>query len=101
MNTLPCSAVLMVAIFLVFPARAEDQSNWKMDFLKNEGTKQPVATGKVVEPDLKPAAGVPLQIVGPKGTTFAFTDENGNWSLYNLEPGAYQVKPGWASTNTQ
>jgi hypothetical protein len=101
MNTLLHSAVLMVAISLVVPARAEDQPSGKTGFLKNEGTTQPVATGKVVDPNSKPATGVPMQVVGPKGKTFAFTDENGYWSLYNLAPGTYQVKPGWASTDTQ
>jgi hypothetical protein len=53
----------------------------------------PSATGKVIGPDSKPQPGVPLEVTGPEGKTTAFTDQNGQWSLYNLKPGDYSVKP--------
>jgi hypothetical protein len=52
----------------------------------------PAATGKVVGPESQPQAGVPVVIEGPMGKTHAFTDAKGDWSLYNLEPGEYNVK---------
>lgn len=51
------------------------------------------ASGKVVGPSSEPQAGVPVVVEGPTGQTHAFTDANGNWSLYNLSPGTYKVKP--------
>ncbi|CAN5527552.1 hypothetical protein BH11PSE4_BH11PSE4_12010 [soil metagenome] len=51
------------------------------------------ATGKVIGPNSEPQVGVPVVVQGPAGTTQAFTDAKGNWSLYNLQPGDYQVKP--------
>lgn len=58
----------------------------------------PSATGKIVGPDSKPQAGVPLEVTGPEGRTTAFTDQNGQWSLYNLRQGNYRVKPLGGST---
>ena len=49
----------------------------------------PSAIGKVIGPDSKPQPGVPLEVTGPEGKTTAFTDQNGQWSLYNLTPGLY------------
>lgn len=62
------------------------------------------ATGKVIGPDAAPQVGVPVIVSGPAGVTHAFTDAKGNWSVYNLAPGDYQVKPalkaaGEASVN--
>jgi hypothetical protein len=57
------------------------------------------ATGKVVGPDQEPQAGVPVLVEGPMGKTHAFTDAKGNWSLYNLAPGKYQVKPASGTAN--
>jgi hypothetical protein len=51
------------------------------------------ASGKVVGPTAEPQAGVPVVVEGPTGKTHAFTDADGNWSLYNLSPGTYKVKP--------
>jgi hypothetical protein len=51
------------------------------------------ASGKVVGPNAEPQVGVPVVVEGPAGKTHAFTDANGNWSLYNLSPGTYQVRP--------
>jgi hypothetical protein len=58
-----------------------------------ESSFLPSATGKVIGPDSKPQPGVPVEVTGPQGKTTAFTDQNGQWSLYNLEPGDYKVKP--------
>lgn len=66
----------------------------------SETTTAPAATGKVVGPNSKPQAGVPIQVTGPAGKTTAFTDEHGNWSLYNLAPGTYQIKPAAGLTTT-
>jgi|SRR5579872_880356 len=66
-----------------------------------ESTAVPAATGKVIGPDSKPQAGVPIQVTGPEGQTTAFTDAHGNWSLYNLTPGTYQIKPGAGAATAQ
>ena len=58
-----------------------------------ESSFSPSATGKVIGPDSKPQPGVPVEVTGPQGKTTAFTDQNGQWSLYNLAPGDYKVKP--------
>jgi hypothetical protein len=58
-----------------------------------ESSFSPSATGKIIGPDSKPQPGVPLEVTGPEGKTTAFTDQNGQWSLYNLKPGDYRVKP--------
>lgn len=50
-------------------------------------------TGKVIGPGDQPQAGVPVQVEGPLGKTHVFTDANGNWSLYNVPPGTYVVRP--------
>jgi hypothetical protein len=55
-------------------------------------TVAPAATGKVVGPESQPQPGVPVIVEGPNGKTHAFTDAKGDWSLYNLEPGQYQVR---------
>lgn len=52
----------------------------------------PSATGTVVNASKVPLSGVPVQVTGPKGTTFVFTDESGKWSLYNLPAGTYQAQ---------
>ena len=52
----------------------------------------PSATGIVVDASKKPLSGVPVQVTGPKGTTFVFTDESGEWSLYNLPAGSYKAQ---------
>jgi hypothetical protein len=52
-----------------------------------------VATGEVVTSNGQPAPGVPLKVEGSKGGTTVFTDANGKWSVYNLSPGTYLVKP--------
>lgn len=57
-----------------------------------QGVPAPSAVGTVVDPSQKPLPGVPVEVVGPKGTTFVVTDETGKWSLYNLPPGEYQAK---------
>jgi hypothetical protein len=57
----------------------------------------PAATGQVVGPQSQPQVGVPVIVEGPKGRTHAFTDSKGVWSLYNLEPGQYRVKPAISS----
>ena len=59
------------------------------------------ATGKVIGPESKPQAGIPIEVTGPEGKTTAFTDANGNWSLFNLAPGTYQVRPAVGSTTSQ
>jgi len=64
-------------------------------------TPAPSATGKVVGPDAKPQVGVPIVVKGQKGTTTAFTDGKGEWSLYNLEPGKYAVGPAVTSNAPQ
>lgn len=53
----------------------------------------PVATGKVVGPTDEPQAGVPVQVQGPVGKSYAFTDKDGVWTLYNLPAGDYMVVP--------
>jgi hypothetical protein len=63
----------------------------------NASPPAPAATGKVVGPEARPQAGVPIIIEGPRGKTHAFTDAKGDWSLYNLEPGEYEVKPAVSS----
>jgi hypothetical protein len=50
------------------------------------------AKGKVVGPSLQPQAGVPVQVEGPQGKALVFTDKDGDWALYNLPAGRYQVK---------
>jgi hypothetical protein len=50
-------------------------------------------TGRVVGRSNQPQAGVPVQVQGPLGTTHVFTDLNSNWSLYNVQPGTYAVRP--------
>ena len=52
-----------------------------------------LVSGRVVGPGDQPKAGVPIQVEGPLGTTHVFTDINGNWSLYNVQPGTYAVRP--------
>ena len=64
----------------------------------NVSSPAPAATGKVVGPQSQPQAGVPVIIEGPMGKTHAFTDSKGDWSLYNLEPGEYHVKPAITSS---
>jgi hypothetical protein len=64
-------------------------------------TPTPSATGKVVGPDAKPQVGVPIVVKGPGGTTTAFTDYKGQWFLYNLLPGEYEVKPAVTSDHQQ
>jgi hypothetical protein len=59
-----------------------------------------VATGKVVGPNEEPQAGVPVTVKGPMGKTHAFTEAKGNWSLYNLAPGKYQVQPAPGTTDS-
>lgn len=61
----------------------------------------PAATGTVVSPSGTPAANVPLQVQGPEGKTVVFTDSQGQWSLYNLPAGKYQVAPVSKSPNTE
>ena len=58
-----------------------------------QGQGSPAATGVLMGPDSKPQAGVPLSVHGPQGQITVFTDRNGNWSLYNLAPGKYDVQP--------
>ena len=58
-----------------------------------QGVPAPSAVGTVIDPFQKPLPGVPVEVTGPTGTTFVFTDETGKWSLYNLPPGDYQAKP--------
>ena len=58
-----------------------------------QGVPTPSAVGTVVDPSQKLLSGVPVEVTGPKGTTFVVTDETGKWSLYNLSPGDYQAKP--------
>jgi hypothetical protein len=49
------------------------------------------AKGKVVGPSSQPQPGVPVQVEGPEGKALVFTDKDGDWSLYNLPAGRYQV----------
>ncbi len=58
-------------------------------------------TGKVIGPGNQPQAGVPVQVEGPLGKTHVFTDANGNWSLYNVPPGTYAVRPVGNTLATQ
>jgi hypothetical protein len=67
----------------------------------SQPTPAPSATGKVVGPDAKPQIGVPIVVNGPSGTTTAFTDYKGEWSLYNLRPGRYEVKPAVTPSQSQ
>lgn len=53
----------------------------------------PSATGAVVGANSQPLPGVPVQVEGPLGRTFAVTDSTGTWALYNLPPGKYVVQP--------
>ena len=39
------------------------------------------------------AVGFPLKVQGPDGETVVYTDQNGQWSLYNLKEGTYSVEP--------
>jgi hypothetical protein len=63
----------------------------------NTSSLAPAATGRIVGPQSQPQAGVPVIVEGPMGKTHAFTDSKGDWSLYNLEPGEYRVKPAISS----
>ena len=50
------------------------------------------ATGTVVGPTLQLEPGVPVELTGPLGKTFAVTDQNGRWTVYNLPAGQYNVQ---------
>jgi hypothetical protein len=67
----------------------------------SQPTPAPSATGKVVGPDAKPQIGVPIVVTGPSGTTTAFTDDKGQWFLYNLKLGRYEVKPAVTPSQSQ
>lgn len=69
------------------------QASFAQDGAKASNVEGMVAVGKVVGPNSEPQSGVPVMVEGPRGKTFAFTDQNGDWSLYNLDPGTYQVQP--------
>jgi hypothetical protein len=85
MTKIRCYAAAVLVVVIAFSVAASAQN-------------APAATGKVVGPDSKPLAGVPIQVVGPEGATTAFTDASGTWSLYNLVPGTYQVRPAVGKT---
>jgi hypothetical protein len=85
-------AITFVA-FMIFAMAGHAQTS--------TGVGMASATGKVIGPDSKPQPGVPVDVTGPDGKTTAFTDESGNWSLYNLAPGSYQVQAGAGATTTQ
>jgi hypothetical protein len=106
MKTIPFSltVVFFIGLALAFSAEGQERTGRGMMFFKDTTINSPVATGKVIGPDLKPEPGIPVQVVGPEGKkTFAFTDADGSWSLYNLAPGTYEVKPGpgWSTIATQ
>jgi Carboxypeptidase regulatory-like domain len=50
------------------------------------------ATGTVVGPTSQPEPGIPVELTGPFGKTFAVTDQNGRWTVYNLPAGQYNVQ---------
>jgi hypothetical protein len=95
MTTTIRSIVLLAALVLVdAPAGAQSGAAQAQD-----GSL--AATGTVLGPDAAPQAGVPLQVQGPLGQTHVFTGKDGTWSLYNLPPGKYEVKPvDGATTST-
>ncbi len=92
-------ACFLLCSFAAAPS-AQPSSAQGMSATATETTTAPAATGKVVGPDSKPQAGVPIQVTGPEGKTTAFTDVHGNWSLYNLAPGTYKIKPAASVTTT-
>jgi hypothetical protein len=49
------------------------------------------ASGPVVTAAGRPAAGVPLRVIGPIGLTTVVTDANGTWTLYGLPSGQYSI----------
>ena len=51
------------------------------------------ATGKIIGPEQHPEPGVPVEVKGSWDKTFAVTDQNGRWSVYNLPAGKYDVAP--------
>jgi hypothetical protein len=67
------------------------QPNWH-DVLSGT-TGRLSAIGKVMGPTSKPQPGVPLEITGPPGKIYVFTDERGEWHVYNLPAGKYNFKP--------
>jgi hypothetical protein len=77
----------------VLSAQVQVSDQNRMQNPTSNGSGSLVATGKVVGPDEKPLAGVPVQVQGPQGKTFAVTDPSGSWFLYNLPPGKYEVAP--------
>src|SRR5712664_611873 len=64
---------------------------------KRGGFGELSAIGKVVGPTSKPEPGVPVEITGPPGKIHALTDQNGQWHVYNLPAGEYNVQPLKAS----
>lgn len=50
------------------------------------------AKGRVVDAKSKPEPGVPVEISGPSGKVYAVTDQSGNWHVYNLPAGKYNVQ---------
>jgi hypothetical protein len=97
------SVAFVIGVALTLSAEGQDRTEPGPTVFKGATTSSPIATGKVVGPNLKPERGVPVQVLGPEGKTFAVTDENGSWSLYNLAPGTYEVKaaPGWTTSTGQ
>jgi hypothetical protein len=84
--TLRSAAVAVAAtIWACAPAHAQQAQQSALGTL--------AARGKVVGPAQKPQPGVPVQVEGPLGKTVVFTDNAGEWSLYNLPAGRYVVKP--------
>ena len=91
------AAIIVAATTFVIGASAQEKPS-QQSTITNTGKGSLTATGKVVGPDSEPQPGVPVEVVGPQGTTTAFTDANGAWWLYNLEPGTYRVKPAVPGT---
>lgn len=86
------AAALTLAAALLCPVLAGDNAVGTDAVVVNvPGTA--VATGKVVGPTAQPQVGVPVQVQGPVGKSYAFTDKDGVWSLYNLPAGDYSVQP--------
>ncbi|MGO9770319.1 MAG: hypothetical protein ACLPSW_12335 [Roseiarcus sp.] len=76
--------LMQTSVTLVHAQGAQDRKGASVGSLS--------ATGTVVDWSQTPLPGVPVQVTGPKGKTFVVTDENGNWSLYNLPAGFYEAQ---------
>ncbi len=81
-------SLLSFAIFLASTVIAGAQQTMTL-----HQWSQPSAVGQVVGSSSKGESGVPVEIAGPKGKTYALTDENGKWYVYDLPAGTYTARP--------